>query len=60
MILFAAKWAEQCQQVHDALNDLENLLGTEKLQFVEISAEDLPKISMKYKVNRNQCQIDSD
>lgn len=50
MLLFGAKWAEQCQQVLDALIDLEKYLGTEKLLFAEISAEDFPIISHKYDV----------
>lgn len=50
MLLFSAKWAEQCQQVHEVLDELENLLGTEKLEFAEICAESFPKLSLKYEV----------
>lgn len=54
-MLFAYKGVEQYQQVHDALSDLENLLGTEKLQFAEINVNDLPKICMKYNVINEYC-----
>lgn len=58
VLCFTADWAQQCQQLLDAFNDLEKLLSPEKIQFASISAEDFQEISLKYNVieftvNRN-------
>lgn len=48
--LFEADWAEQCAQVKDVLGDLSKIIG-DKLQFINLNAENFPEISMKHQVS---------
>lgn len=51
MVLFSAEWAEQCKQMLDVLNDLsKNPSYANSLQFVNVPAEDLSEISLKYNI----------
>ncbi|XP_068150516.1 glutaredoxin 3 [Drosophila tropicalis] len=51
VVLFAADWAEQCAQVKDVLEELTKVLGSEKLQFISLNAEQYPEISMKHQID---------
>lgn len=59
VLCFTADWAQQCQQLLDAFNDLEKLLSPEKIQFASISAEDFQEISLKYNVIEFIHQIET-
>lgn len=49
VVLFSADWAEQCAQILDVLNDLAKKSDyTNALQFLDVSAEDLSEISLKF------------
>lgn len=51
VVLFSAEWAEQCKQMLDVLSDLsKNPSYTTSLQFVNVPAEDLSEISLKYNI----------
>jgi len=51
VILFSAEWAEQCNQVLEALNTLAAKIEfNSSLQFANVPAEDLSEISLKHQI----------
>lgn len=52
VVLFSAEWAEQCEQIRDVLTDLSKKSEyADALNFVDVSAEDLSEISIKYGID---------
>lgn len=49
VVLFSAEWAEQCKQVLDVMKEISEQ-GNDKLQFINIPAEDMSEISLKHQV----------
>lgn len=47
-VLFSASWAEQCQQIFDVMSDLS--AKTDRIQFIDIAAEDFSDISLKHQI----------
>lgn len=51
VVLFSADWAEQCAQILDVLSDLAKKPEyANALQFLDVSAENLSEVSLKYGV----------
>lgn len=52
VILFSADWAEQCNQVLDALNTLAGKSElNNSLQFLNVPAEELSEVSLKHRID---------
>ncbi|XP_063989545.1 glutaredoxin 3 isoform X1 [Diachasmimorpha longicaudata] len=50
VIHFYAPWADQCSQMNEVLDDLAKSDHHKGLQFAKVEAEDLPEVSLRYKI----------
>ncbi|KAL5282670.1 GLRX3 family protein [Megaselia abdita] len=49
IVLFSAEWADQCKQVLDAMNELNNQ-SKSTIQMLNVPAEDLSDVSIKHQI----------
>lgn len=50
VVHFSAAWTPQCKQMDDVISELAKDLSLSTIKFVKLEAEDVPELSIRYKV----------